>query len=102
MVFKFPEKIEVEERHISEGCQSSPFFCPIALAFYDLRKTATVDKKNISIYTDLTTKESINIDTKLQQWIANYDASDEPKKSEPITLILKENQKENRFYTIEN
>ena len=110
-----PEKIEVEQRHISEGCQSSSYGCPIALAFLeeldwkksDLDKIVAISEESITFYenslTDnLTTRiESIDIDPEVKSWIRNYDDfSKDPLKSKPITLILKENPLQEQFYTL--
>ena len=110
-----PEKIKIKPYHIAEGCQSSSYGCPIALAFLeeldwkksDLDKIVAVSEENITFYensltNNLSTRiESIDIDSKVKSWIRNYDDfSKDPLKSKPITLILKENPLKEQFYTL--
>ena len=105
MTFKLPEKVEVTQDHISKGCQSNAYDCPIAMAFLDISKwdggDVAINSGDAVFYQNGNRWNSADFDANLESWITRYDFSKNPTELKPITLILKENQKGNQYYKLE-
>ena len=112
MTFKLPEKIEVKDRHILEGCQSDSSNCPISLAFLDALDWDNLTERVSTNCTDIVfhpdsekpfrtkTISRINLNLELAGWIAAYDFSENPMGFNPITVILKKDSKGNPYYAL--
>ena len=105
MEFELPEKIEVKDHHILEGCQCSPYTCPIALAFWEFlglnsSNVVSVNTTEVSLYKFMVGWKSIKFGSKVKRWIMKFDLSEELIEVNPIKLVLKKNSSGNQYYDL--